>query len=51
VIGCGAASKFISKNKQSIEHFANPKDTRSYMLNLDYYIQEKCKLIDEYLTD
>ncbi|MDF2946309.1 MAG: coproporphyrinogen oxidase [Bacillales bacterium] len=50
-IGCGAASKFISKNKQTIEHFANPKDTRSYMLNLDHYIQEKCKLIDEYLTD
>jgi oxygen-independent coproporphyrinogen-3 oxidase len=49
-LGCGAASKFISKDKKTIEHFANPKDTRSYILNLNHYIQEKFKLIDEYLT-
>ncbi|OCA87500.1 coproporphyrinogen III oxidase [Bacillus wudalianchiensis] len=40
-IGCGAASKFIDRKTGKIEHFANPKDPKTYNERFVEYTEKK----------
>ena len=40
-IGCGAASKFIDRETGKIEHFANPKDPKTYNERFVEYTEKK----------
>ena len=44
-IGCGAASKFISPITGAIEHFANPKDPKSYNETFESYTKKKIDIL------
>ena len=44
-IGCGAASKFIDPITGAIQHFANPKDPKSYNESFEAYTKEKIDIM------
>ena len=44
-IGCGAASKFINPVTGAIEHFANPKDPKSYNETFESYTKKKIDIL------
>ncbi|MGM9927180.1 MAG: coproporphyrinogen III oxidase [Bacillus sp. (in: firmicutes)] len=44
-IGCGAASKFIDHQSGAIQHFANPKDPKSYNDSFEKYTKEKIDIL------
>ncbi len=44
-IGCGAASKFIDLETGKIEHFANPKDPKSYNDSFIAYTEKKIGIL------
>lgn len=46
-IGCGAASKFIHPETGVIEHFANPKDPKSYNESFLRYTDEKINILKQ----
>ncbi|MGM7636254.1 coproporphyrinogen III oxidase [Bacillus sp. Hm123] len=46
-IGCGAASKFIDPNTGKIEHFANPKDPKTYNERFEEYTNKKIAILNE----
>lgn len=46
-LGCGASSKFIHPKTGKIEHFANPKDPKSYNDGFEHYTKEKLRILDE----
>ncbi|MCH1627097.1 coproporphyrinogen III oxidase [Fredinandcohnia quinoae] len=49
-LGCGAASKFIDHQTGKINHFANPKDPKSYNDSFIDYTEKKIKILDELFT-
>lgn len=46
-IGCGAASKFINHETGAIQHFANPKDPKSYNESFEKYTNEKIAILKQ----
>ncbi|WP_110928998.1 coproporphyrinogen III oxidase [Bacillus massiliglaciei] len=46
-LGCGAASKFVHPVTGKIEHFANPKDPKSYNDNFEHYTHKKIEMLEE----
>ena len=46
-IGCGAASKFIHPETGKIEHFANPKDPKSYNESFLHYTEKKIEIMEQ----
>lgn len=46
-LGCGAASKFLHPVTGKIEHFANPKDPKSYNDNFVSYTNRKIEILEE----
>ncbi|KAB7704940.1 coproporphyrinogen III oxidase [Bacillus aerolatus] len=46
-IGCGAASKFIDRETGKIEHFANPKDPKTYNERFSEYTQKKIDRLNQ----
>ena len=46
-IGCGAASKFIHPETGKIEHFANPKDPKSYNESFLHYTEKKIEIMSQ----
>ncbi|MDQ0268960.1 coproporphyrinogen III oxidase [Cytobacillus purgationiresistens] len=46
-IGCGAASKFIHPETGKINHFANPKDPKTYNESFEAYTEKKLKILNE----
>ncbi|MBM7647624.1 oxygen-independent coproporphyrinogen-3 oxidase [Bacillus ectoiniformans] len=46
-IGCGAASKFIDPKTGKIEHFANPKDPKSYNDRFVEYTNKKIDILNQ----
>ncbi|WP_259455707.1 coproporphyrinogen III oxidase [Bacillus sp. PK3_68] len=46
-IGCGAASKFIDRETGKIEHFANPKDPKTYNERFAEYTEKKINKLDK----
>ena len=46
-IGCGAASKFIHPKTGKIEHFANPKDPKSYNESFLHYTEKKIEIMEQ----
>lgn len=46
-IGCGAASKFINHETGTIQHFANPKDPKSYNESFEKYTNEKIEILKQ----
>ena len=49
-IGCGAASKFIDPITGAIQHFANPKDPKSYNDSFEAYTKEKIEILKGLFT-
>ncbi|MFS0782988.1 coproporphyrinogen III oxidase [Bacillus sp. 1P06AnD] len=46
-IGCGAASKFIDQGTGAIQHFANPKDPKSYNDSYIKYTDDKIDILKQ----
>ncbi|MED0667689.1 coproporphyrinogen III oxidase [Bacillus badius] len=46
-IGCGAASKFIDRKTGKIEHFANPKDPKTYNERFVEYTEKKINKLNQ----
>nr|WP_100330518.1 coproporphyrinogen III oxidase [Bacillus xiapuensis] len=46
-IGCGAASKFIDPKTGKIEHFANPKDPKTYNERFEEYTNKKIAILNQ----
>ncbi|HZG74078.1 MAG TPA: coproporphyrinogen III oxidase [Chondromyces sp.] len=46
-IGCGAASKFIDPKTGKIEHFANPKDPKTYNERYEEYTDKKIEKLNQ----
>jgi oxygen-independent coproporphyrinogen III oxidase len=50
-LGCGASSKFIDPKTGKIEHFANPKDPKSYNEGFKEYTDKKLAILNELYKD
>ncbi|WP_050614223.1 coproporphyrinogen III oxidase [Bacillus testis] len=50
-IGCGAASKFIDRHTGAIQHFANPKDPKSYNDSYKKYTEDKIQILKQLFAD
>lgn len=50
-IGCGAASKIIDPHTRKITRFANPKEPKAYIDQVDHYITRKLALLQQYYNE